>query len=170
MRWLWWPRKWGMIWWCSWSIDEQGWGWGRRPDEDGLHDDEEEDSTVLDGLIRKDEHEDEDQDDDDHENENEGKNGMRMDDEDNLAELFLMDWWTKIGMRMRMRLKMGLGKGWREPCRTAAPWRSCRCCPREGSTRRCTSHWEPPLKVVVIGDVLNVVMAIVSSSLSLLFS
>ena len=42
-------------------------------------------------MIRKDEHEDEDQDDDDHENENEGKNGMRMDDEDNLAELFLMD-------------------------------------------------------------------------------
>ena len=118
-----------------------------------------------DGLINKDEHEDEDQDDDEHGNE--GENGIRMDEKDNLAELLLMNWWTRMTNRMSMKTTgEWLRWGWGQPCRIAAPWRSCRCCPKEGSTRRCTSHWEPPLKVIPIGDVLN----LVSSSLSSLFS
>ena len=198
MRWLWWPRKWGMIWWCSWSmmskdevededqmrmafmmmqkkttlqkcswwidelmnmdeheddaLDEQGWGWGRGPDEEGLQDDEDEDNLAVPSLMdwrtrmtmrmktrtmmrNKDE--------------NEGKYGMRMDESDNLAELLLMNWWTWMIMRMSMKTTgVWLGWGWRrQPCRTAAPWQSCRCCPKEGSTRQCTSHWEPPFRL-----------------------
>ena len=151
MRWLWWPRKWGMIWWCSWSmmskdevededqmrkafkmmkmkttlqyrpwwIEEQGWPWGWRPGR----------WWGIRMRIRV-------------------KMGWRWMQKTALQNCswWIGEQWTRMSLRMSMKTTGGwLGWGWRrQPCRTAAPWQSCRCCPKEGSTRQCTSHWEPP--------------------------